>query len=361
MGTESAGAERVTALVVEAEPPIDNLVKSGSRSHGSVRILVGEGSDAKVVLGGRHKRDKEHWLVPGMEIPVSIDRANPEAFEVLWEEVPSMAERVAANDPALVDPVATRRKMHQALIAATSAIQLSAMPSDLAAAVSTAQANSANPIHSIDEQLAEDEAQAAHAGRQRGIVVIPTQIVKLVTEGGTDTTGGWTSETKDGKHDAVLSVYLPGQQPYAVYVEKLKHPRRSGVGGIGGIPATISLSDPNDIDLDWKAAKAAGVARVNRRMEEATEQMQQAMSGQPMSGQTGDLEQAFSKAQQDAIAEGPPPNMPTTPQITPQMRQMMVQNAKVALSSVPPNMRQMMIQQYRMAGIEIDDQGNVAE
>ena len=40
---------------------------------------------------------------------------------------------------------------------------------------------------------------------------------------------------------------------------------------------------------------------------------------------------------------------------------MMIQNAKMALSSVPPNMRQMLIQQYRMAGIEIDDRGNVVE
>ena len=40
---------------------------------------------------------------------------------------------------------------------------------------------------------------------------------------------------------------------------------------------------------------------------------------------------------------------------------MMIQNAKVALASAPPQMRQMMIQQYRMAGIEIDEQGNVSE
>jgi hypothetical protein len=359
MGTTERG-ERTTALVVEAEPPIDNLVKSGSLSHGSVRVLVGDGADARVLLGARHKRDKEHWLVPGMEIPVSVDPANPEAFEIVWDEIPSMPDRVAAGDPALVDPIGARRKMNEALIAATSAIQLSGMPPDLAAAVSKAQAESANQ-GSIDGLLTEAEGQAAPAGRQRGVVVIPTQIVKLVTEGGTDTTGGRTTETKDGKHDAVLAVYLPDQQPYAVYVEKLKHPRRSGVGGIGGIPATISLSDPNDIDLDWKAAKATGVARINQRMEDATSQMQQAMSGQPISGQAGDLEQAFSKATEEAIAKGPPPNMPTTPQITPQMRQMMVQNAKMALANTPANMRPMLIQQYRMAGIEIDDDGNVRE
>jgi hypothetical protein len=88
---------------------------------------------------------------------------------------------------------------------------------------------------------------------------------------------------------------------------------------------------------------------------------QQMMSGGPATGQPGDLEQAFSKATEDAIKQGPPPGMPTQPQITPQMRQMMIQNAKMALANTPPQMRPMLIQQYRMAGIEIDDQGNITE
>jgi hypothetical protein len=33
----------------------------------------------------------------------------------------------------------------------------------------------------------------------------------------------------------------------------------------------------------------------------------------------------------------------------------------MALANCPPQMRAMMIQQYRMAGFEIDDQGNVVE
>jgi hypothetical protein len=361
---KSAGTEQATALVVEAEPPLDNLIKSGRRSQGSVRILIGDGADAKAVLGGRHKRDKEHWLAPGMEIPVSVDPANPEAFEIRWEEIPSMAERTAAGDPALVDPVGTRRKLSQALIEATSAVPISALPSDLAAAVSKAQAGSADPIHPLDEQLSEAEGRAAPAGRQSAVVVIATQMVKLATDGGPDDASSHTYETREGKHDAVLSVYLPKQQPYAVYVEKLKHPRRSGFAGFGGIPATVSLSDPNDIDLDWKSAKAEGEARVNRRLEDANEQMRRAMSGQPVSGQAEELEQAWSKATEDAIKRGPPPGLAPSggaPQINPQMRQMMIQNAKVALANCPPQMREMMIQQYRMAGIEIDDKGNVVE
>jgi hypothetical protein len=122
-----AGGERTTALVVEAEAPLDNLVKVGKRAHGSVRILVGEGADQIYTLGGRHKRDKDHWLVRGMEVPVSIDPAHPADFEILWDEIPSMPQRAAANEPALADPVGTRRKVGEALIAATSAIDTSAL------------------------------------------------------------------------------------------------------------------------------------------------------------------------------------------------------------------------------------------
>ena len=106
----SAGTERATALVVEAEPPLDNLLKVGKRTHGSVRILIGEGPDAIYVLGGRHPRDRDHWLVRGMAVPVSIDRVDPEDFEVAWEEIPSMPERATAGEPALVDPLGARKR-----------------------------------------------------------------------------------------------------------------------------------------------------------------------------------------------------------------------------------------------------------
>ena len=351
-----------TALVVEAQPPIDNVLKTGSLTHSDVRILVGEGSDGRLLLGSHHRRDPEHWIVPGEQVPVAIDSANPQGFEVAWDLIPSMPERVAAREPALVDPIAARNNMNEALIAATSAVQLSELPPDLATAVSKAQSASAdqNPIEAL---LSQADGASAQDGRQRAVVVIATQVVKIVSEGMGDQAER-NRPTREGKHDAVLAVYVPGQQPYAVYVEKLKHPRHSGVAGIGGIPATISPTDPNDIDLDWKGAKEAGVARVNQRLDDAKDQMERAMSGEPMTGEMGELEESMQKAQQEAIAKGPPAGMGAeggASQISPQMRQMMIQNAKVALANCPPGMREMMIQQYRMAGIEIDEQGNVLE
>jgi hypothetical protein len=284
MGNEAEPrGERTTALVVEAEPPLDNLVKVGKRSHGSVRILVGEGPDRIYTLGGRHKRDKEHWLVPGMEVPVTIDPAHPDAFEILWDEIPSMAERAAANEPALADPIGTRRKVNEAVISATSAIDTSAMPSELAEAVAEAQGESARSPDTVGEQLAQAEQEPAPAGLQRAVVLVATSIRKLATEG--DATGSdHRYETSQGKHDAVLSVHLPGQEPYAVYIEKLRQPRKSALARGVGIPALVSLSDPTDIELDWNGAEAAGQAQLGQRMQAASEKMeaaQQMMGGGP--------------------------------------------------------------------------------
>jgi hypothetical protein len=39
----------------------------------------------------------------------------------------------------------------------------------------------------------------------------------------------------------------------------------------------------------------------------------------------------------------------------------MIRNAQLALRSVPPAMRESLIEQYRMAGITIDEDGNITE
>src|SRR4029077_5865957 len=67
------------------------------------------------VLAGRMRLTEAHWLVPGMEVPVLLDPDKPERFEVQWDRVPSMEARAAANDPALADPIAARRRVASVL------------------------------------------------------------------------------------------------------------------------------------------------------------------------------------------------------------------------------------------------------
>jgi hypothetical protein len=55
----------------------------------------------------------------------------------------------------------------------------------------------------------------------------------------------------------------------------------------------------------------------------------------------------------------PPPAPAATPGLTPELKEMMLKNAKVAVSAAPnAQMRQMIVEQYRLAGISIDEKGN---
>src|SRR4051812_2860326 len=101
--------EQMTALVIEAEDPIDNRIKLRTGGKGVVRVLV-DGNPDPIYVARGFKLDRDHWPVVGMELPVTIDPAAPEKFEIRWDEVPSMEERAAANDPTLVDPVGRGRK-----------------------------------------------------------------------------------------------------------------------------------------------------------------------------------------------------------------------------------------------------------
>jgi hypothetical protein len=333
-------AERLTALVVEAEPPIDNRIKLGKRAKGTVRILAGEGED-RIYTAGSFMLDRKHWLVPGMMIPVMVDRSHPEGFEVVWEEIPDMEQLAAANEPFLADPLGTRRKLGELVISATSPIG--------------ATARASTEPDSLEQQLAQAEQEAAQPGKQRAVVLIATSLTTLYQD--SEEAGMARShKTSEGKHDTVLAVNVAGQEPYAVFKKDFKHPRKEKWALGAGIPALVSLTDPGDVEVLWKEAQAAGEAKLGAKIAAASDAMKQAQSG------TGQLEQAMLQAQQDAIKRGPPgPSPGGQSQVNPQMRAMMIPNAKLALSSAPPNMRPMLIQQYRMAGIEIDEQGNVVE
>ena len=102
-------AVRTTALVVAA----DQRPEGGGPATGVVRVLVDPGPSQRV-LEAKLRLDKERWLVPGMQLTVmlSSDRAE---FDVDWDSVPSIEERVAANDPTLADPAGSMRRVAHAL------------------------------------------------------------------------------------------------------------------------------------------------------------------------------------------------------------------------------------------------------
>jgi hypothetical protein len=161
---------RATALVVDADPPVPGLERWGG-AKGTVTILVDHEGPIYVARALRLTEDR--WLVPGMEIPVSLDPARPERFEVEWDAVPSIEERVAANDPTLADPAGTRGRIAAALEAAgvsgpAAGVARRGMTGDVGI-----EARGDAPDR-LGEAIKEAAEKPAPPGKQRAVVVVAT-------------------------------------------------------------------------------------------------------------------------------------------------------------------------------------------
>ncbi len=162
---------RTTALVIETDPPIGGLGRWGDAAKGTVTILVADGPDGPIFVARELRLNEDRWLVRGMQIPVSLDPGRPERFEVEWDAIPSIEERVAANDPALADPAGTRRRVAAALEAAGISVPAAGM-----AHRGMTGGVGLEPRGESSNRLAEAIEKAAHSpappGKQRAVVVI---------------------------------------------------------------------------------------------------------------------------------------------------------------------------------------------
>jgi hypothetical protein len=222
---------RTTGLVVGTTDPVVNRLRLGSRNRGWVRIIADAGGN-RVNAVGRFDLTENRWLVVGMEIPVRVDPEKPGGFEIDWDAIPSMQERVAANDRTLADPIGAHKRAREALLAASGAAD--------------------NPADATTERFKKAMRYAAEqpapAGKTRAIV----HVVAITT---TIRTAEYSTEhqiskkqVSTGKRKAVLSVNVPGQAPYAVLKRKFKRPR--GMAGLI-VPALVSSSDRTDVDVLW--------------------------------------------------------------------------------------------------------------
>lgn len=183
----NGGGLRATALVVAADRPLTNASRWGNAGKGSVTILVDVGSDTPIHVARRTRLTEDRWLVGGMEIPVSIDPAKPEEFEVDWDAIPSIEERVAANDPALADPLAAQRKVAEALKSAgVTEPALGLRQHGMTQGGFTRTVASGDPTPDrLAEAIEKAASQPAPPGKQRAVVVLAT-----ITESADSSTGG---------------------------------------------------------------------------------------------------------------------------------------------------------------------------
>jgi hypothetical protein len=186
----SAPGLRTTALVVDADPPVSNESRWGNVK-GTVTILVDNGSDGPIYVARNLRLTEDRWLVRGMEIPVSIDPAKPERFEIDWDAIPSIEQRVAANDPTLADPSATQRKIAAALESASVSGPAQGMARrGMAGGGATGTGPTADHL---DEAIQKAAKEPAPPGKQRAVVVIAA-----ITSGGDSSSGGGVDPNTNG-------------------------------------------------------------------------------------------------------------------------------------------------------------------
>ena len=109
-GHKPDGAQSATAtgLVIDAPAPPEGGPRLGPGAHATGRVQADLGSGSRL-FDVKLRMSEEHWLAPGMDVALRFDPEHPNSVAIDWERMPSMEERVAANEPALTDPVAARR------------------------------------------------------------------------------------------------------------------------------------------------------------------------------------------------------------------------------------------------------------
>jgi hypothetical protein len=322
-----SGAVRTTALVVSA----DLRPEGGGPATGAVSVLVDPGARQRV-LEAELRLDKERWLVPGMEVEVLVSHDRTK-FDVDWESVPTIEERVAANDSTLADPRDALRKVAHAL--------------------GYTQADTGTSRAELFEAALQKAAhEVPPAGKVRAVVVVVGVRGAMAGASGPNLIGG-SEVSMQLRSAAVLSVHIPGRAPYAVYVRKFKFPRKSRTDYTGaGYPALVSESDPNDVEILWDEVPSAE-SQVSDRMASSA-----ALAQSRRAAMTEKWQSALDHAGADSAGRGMSPEggAAFAGEMAPEMRKLAADGARQALQYVKdPAMRMMMIEQYRAAGIEITE------
>ena len=285
------------------------------------------------MLEAKLRLDKERWLVPGMDVEVLLSKDRTR-FDVDWDGVPTIEERVAANDPTLADPAGAARKVAHAL------------------GYTQADTGTSRAEH-FEAALEEAARQTPPPGKVRAVVMVVAMRGAMGGASGPNEIGS-DEVSFQLRSAAVLSVNVPGRAPYAVYLRKFRFPRKSRTDYTGaGYPALVSESDPNDIEILWDEVPSVE-SQLSDRIASSM-----ALAESRQAAMTEPWQTALGQAGADAAGGGMSPEggAAFAGAMAPEMRKLAADSARRALQYVQdPAMRKMMIDQYRAAGIELPDE-----
>jgi hypothetical protein len=310
----------------------DQRPEGGPRT-GFVRVVVEPGAGQQV-LEAELRLDGERWLVPGMDVEVMLlpDRAT---FDLDWDTVPTIEERVASNDPTLADPAGALRTVARVL------------------GYTQADTGSSRAEH-LRLALEEARRRTPPPGKVRAVAVIVAMRGAMGGASGPEliASGDVSFQLRSA---AVLSVNVPGRSPYAVYLRRFRIPRTSRTDYTGaGYPALVSETDPDDVEILWDEVPSVE-SQVSDRIASSM-----ALAESRRTAMTEQWQAALGQAGGDAAGGGMSPDggEAFAGAMAPEMRKLAAESARRALQYVQgPAMRKAMIDRYRAAGIEIPEEG----
>jgi len=80
----------------------------------TVRLLVSVAGRRPALVTHRCVVERGKDLIDGFSIPVDVDRDDPTRLAIRWDEVPTISERIAGRDPAILDPEGSWRRTRHA-------------------------------------------------------------------------------------------------------------------------------------------------------------------------------------------------------------------------------------------------------
>jgi hypothetical protein len=100
-------AVRATALVIGGDSGISGTTSWLSLAR--LRVMIPDRPPVVVTHECMVERGRE--LVEGFTIPIQVDPAKPEGLEIVWDEAPTIEQRIADRDPAILDPEGTWERL----------------------------------------------------------------------------------------------------------------------------------------------------------------------------------------------------------------------------------------------------------
>lgn len=226
---------------------------------------------------------REKFPIAGTALPVTVERSDPSAVRIEWDEVPSIDEWIAGGHPVFTDPESVQRRFDEGWRTYRDAA-VKAGSAGVADEVAEAAAAGSGVGTGIDrERVAQliAEQQAEHAATVPKPVLRRPQIDgasgRIIAVGRPDDDGN----AKETWGEVLLSVAAPGSPRYGVRwtgsipTAKLKLEWWD-------VPLTIDPDDRSKVKIRW--SEASGIEVVAPLLDEWNQRLEAQLSEAPAVG-----------------------------------------------------------------------------